>query len=101
MTAMERIQGIIGDGKTMDTLGGNSSFSVESYGNNIIIKTSSGYQYKVGEGIVNDVVRRYESLPLNQKHMASYYVRPRWPNCPNNRVSPYIARILKESELLS
>ena len=98
MTTLEKLLNIVGNGRTLDTLGGRKKFKAQCRGSRLIITPSSGKQCRVTEEVARRVEARFVFLLAEHKYEAGHYVRPRWQDCPNNILSPYIARILKEGE---
>ena len=93
----EQILNALGPGQQrFRTLGGRSWFYARSSGNpRLIIITSSGnHEYKILNEMFDQILERYNWLADHLKTRAGQYVRPKWPECPSDRPSPYVAKLI-------
>jgi hypothetical protein len=96
MVAIQKLFETVKGKKTYNTLGGRSQFTAETRNGRLYIITSSGKEHHVTESLAKAVANRYEKSLPHKKHLASNYVDPAWPNCPNRILSPYVARLIKD-----
>jgi len=96
MTIATEIKRLIGSWKRFDTLGGKSFFEARVSGNQLLIRTASGREYRVSEDLIEMTAKRFESLPSDRKFCTGEYTDTKWKACPHRILCPYIARLLKE-----
>lgn len=80
---------------TIPTIGGRSTFDY-SFENNVLHirfgKLKNAIKVKDSDiKLVKEQVLKYKKEPIQR---ASFYNKPTWENCPNNRICPYIAQLV-------
>lgn len=80
---------------TIPTIGGRSTFDYSFEKNVLYIrfgKSKNAIKVKDSDiKLVKEQVLKYKKEPIQR---ASFYNKPTWGNCPNNRLCPYIAQLV-------
>ena len=80
---------------TLPTLGGQSSFNFRYVeGEGIKINSHGPLAFEQAELILD----RFEQASPEDKGMTGYYNQPRWEECPNRNIAPWIAGVLHHFE---
>jgi hypothetical protein len=80
---------------TIPTIGGRSTF--DYYFENNVLYIRFGISKNAIEAkdsdvkLVKEQVLKYKKEPIQR---ASFYNKPTWEECPNNRLCPYIAQLV-------
>ncbi len=90
-TALDHIPNV-GD-LILPTLGVISKFKVTTTDDLICITNSSGRIYKVKIDVWDAVVGRVNELNQNERSITGNYTDPKWTNCPNRILCPYVAKL--------
>lgn len=75
-------------------LGGRKHFRFFYADGSLWIISGPGRIYQVDDQLFSAVVARYEQLPLNRRSVVVEF-NNRWPECPNQILCPWIARIVQ------
>lgn len=77
------------------TLGGRSSFLYSYSNGKLYIQFGSLKKpLLVDNSIIEQVKLRVDQSSEPEKYMASNYNKTKWGNCKNNRICPYVAKLI-------
>jgi hypothetical protein len=79
---------------TVPTIGGRSSFDYLFEEDNLYIRFGKMIRpLRIKDNLIQKVRERVNENPEPIKK-ASHYNQKKWPECNNNRISPYIAQLI-------
>lgn len=79
----------------LQTLGGKSSFLYEFSNGKLFIQFGKLKKPIFVDDVLIELVKeRVAETPEPGKFMASNYNKKKWQNCKNNRICPYVAKIV-------
>lgn len=89
---------------TNSTLGGKSSFDYTFVNDSLFIRFGKmTYFIKVKDEIIEAIKIRILELKITNKDdyktITSLYNKPKWENCPNNKISVYVACLLIHNKI--
>jgi len=79
---------------TIPTLGERREITFEFSDGQILLFYSYGNSFLINEEFFNLVRDQYINLDDNVRDMASSYSQPKWENCPNRVIAPYVAALI-------
>ena len=90
----QQINNILKEEIKIKTLAGRSYITVLTENGEIKIKNSRKNVYTIDEKLFSVVLLRYNELPDEQKTKTSEYSLPKWEECPEMIIAPYVAALI-------